>query len=169
MGCFLRGLKDEIHLPVRMLNPPNIQMAYGLARMQEEYIMLNRRGAKPFLGSHSFTTPNASIPNSNPKPHVTVKKISPAQMKERREKGLCYYCDSKWNFNHKCPNLKLFLIEGIEELKEQGVVADLEEEPGECKEELMVINGDPDPEISFHAITGSISLKTMRLRGRINN
>lgn len=33
LSCFLSGLKDEIRLMVRMLNPNNIHAAYGLARM----------------------------------------------------------------------------------------------------------------------------------------
>lgn len=40
-------------------------------------------------------------------------------MKERRNMGLCYYCDSKWNpqQNYKIP--KLFLLEGTKEIWEQ--------------------------------------------------
>lgn len=33
LSCFLSGLKDEIKLPVRMFNPPNLITAYGLAKI----------------------------------------------------------------------------------------------------------------------------------------
>jgi len=41
LSCFLSGLKDEIRLPVRMLNPANLVAAFGLAKLQEEYIFIS--------------------------------------------------------------------------------------------------------------------------------
>ena len=35
-------------------------------------------------------------------------------MDDRRKKGLCYNCDEKWGPGHKCKNVKLFLLEGID-------------------------------------------------------
>jgi hypothetical protein len=39
LSCFLSGLKDEIRLPDWMLNPSTLAAAFGLAKMQEEYIL----------------------------------------------------------------------------------------------------------------------------------
>ena len=39
LSCFLSGLKDEIHLPVRMLAPKSLNEAFGLAKIQEEYLI----------------------------------------------------------------------------------------------------------------------------------
>ena len=41
-------------------------------------------------------------------------KSTLAQMDERRKKGLCYNCDEKRGPRHKCKNVKLFLLEGID-------------------------------------------------------
>ena len=35
-------------------------------------------------------------------------------MHERREKGLCYFCDEKYHPGHKCSMSKLYLLEGME-------------------------------------------------------
>jgi len=35
-------------------------------------------------------------------------------MQERREKGLCYYCDDKYHIGHKCNRPKVYLLEGLE-------------------------------------------------------
>jgi len=35
-------------------------------------------------------------------------------MQERREKGLCYYCDDKYNIGHKCNQPKVYLLKGWE-------------------------------------------------------
>jgi len=91
-------------------------------------------------------------------------------MQERREKGLCYFCDEKYHQGHKCSRHKLYLLEGME-FKEEG-----EEEWGE--EEIF---NQPDIEnilafqqvdllgISLHAIARASSPKTMRLVGKLGH
>jgi hypothetical protein len=39
-----------------------------------------------------------------------IKRISPAEMQLRRDKGLCYWCDDKFSFTHKCPNRQLMML-----------------------------------------------------------
>lgn len=63
-----------------------------------------------------FPTPQNPIPNPpfqrrNPFP---IKCISPNQMQERRDKGLCNFCDEKYHQGHKCSRPKLYLLEGME-------------------------------------------------------
>lgn len=43
LSCFLSGSKDEILLPIRMLNPINLSTAFGLAKIQKEYILTSRK------------------------------------------------------------------------------------------------------------------------------
>ncbi|KAF5450594.1 hypothetical protein F2P56_030929 [Juglans regia] len=43
LSCFVSGLKDEIRLPVKMFNPLNLEAAFGLAKMQEEYVLSSRK------------------------------------------------------------------------------------------------------------------------------
>ena len=45
-SCFLSGLKDEIRLPVRMLNPQTLNEAFGLSKIQEEYNWSCKRSFK---------------------------------------------------------------------------------------------------------------------------
>ena len=42
-------------------------------------------------------------------------RLTPQQLEEKREKGLCYNCDSKCTKGHKCAEKKLFYIEYEEE------------------------------------------------------
>lgn len=63
--CFLSGLRDEIRLPVRMLNLSSLHQAFGLAKIQEEYWISSRRGAfKP--GDTGWAT-NQTINTWTPK------------------------------------------------------------------------------------------------------
>ena len=43
LSCFLSGLKDEVRLPVKMLNPKNLNKAFGLAKIQEEYLLSSKK------------------------------------------------------------------------------------------------------------------------------
>lgn len=89
-------------------------------------------------------------------------------MKEKRDKGLCYYCEEKWNPNHKCKRVRLYLMEGVDfshenEMKEEGnELLELEEEgitvPG---------TGSESSAISLHDIARYPNLRTMRLMGRV--
>ena len=46
LSCFLRGLRYEIRLLVRMLNPKSLNEAFGLAKIQEEYNWSCRKYSK---------------------------------------------------------------------------------------------------------------------------
>jgi hypothetical protein len=37
---FFEWIKDEVRLPIRMLNPSNLIQAFGKAKIQEEYLLL---------------------------------------------------------------------------------------------------------------------------------
>ena len=43
------------------------------------------------------------------------QRMTPQQLDERREKVLCFNCDSKYSKGHKCNEKKLFYIDCEEE------------------------------------------------------
>ncbi|CAI9771199.1 unnamed protein product [Fraxinus pennsylvanica] len=57
------------------------------------------------------------------------------QMKERRDRGLCYYCDDKWALGHRCRTPNLFLLEGLEAETEEDIFEDVSEEPAMREEQ----------------------------------
>jgi hypothetical protein len=79
-------------------------------------------------GSVGGNNHQKGIVNDNPKALVPMQKIYPAQMDERRRKGLCYSCDAKWSRGHVCVMPKLFLIEEVEGLEEGLRVVNPEKE-----------------------------------------
>ncbi|KAF5480102.1 hypothetical protein F2P56_000872 [Juglans regia] len=184
LSCFVSGLKDDIRLTVKMFNPTNLLTAYRLARIQEERVSLHKKpNTRP--PSFHYTEPahikyqppqSQSQPTTEPnhsfnKAVVPVHKISPNQMKIRREKGLCYHCDSKWHPGHRCNSPKLYLIEevvedSIEPLNDTGQFLDQPENKELYKGEMAL---QQTPEISLHAIIGSMNPKTMRVKGKIGN
>jgi len=85
-------------------------------------------------------------------------------MKEKRDKGLCFKCDSKWGPGHRCGGPRIFLIEEVdEEVEEKNYVAEDLIDLGEPQEE-----GKEGIGISLHAIIGSPNPKTMRVKVKLS-
>ena len=115
LSCFLSGLKDEERLPVEMLKPKNLNEAFGLAKIQEEYLNSSRRSQRPAMVD--YTKPSILGPKPegkvDSKYRFPLQRLTPAQMEERRKKGLCFNCDEKFQPGHQCKSAKLFLLEGL--------------------------------------------------------
>ena len=85
------------------------------------------------------------------------------ELKVRREKGLCYNYDDKYAPSHKCKS-KFFLLIGDDELQNSVLW-----------EEISVGEDTTNSSISFvlevimHAQSGQISLRTIRVTGRIGD
>ncbi|KAA8541233.1 hypothetical protein F0562_025160 [Nyssa sinensis] len=109
---------------------------------------------------------NNSLPTSSksmelaPKPMdsaTAVKKMTQKELEERRMKGLCYGCDEKYFRVHVCKKKQLFMIEAEEEeYVFEDVVQEMEKE--DVQEELQIL---------VHALSGSLSYKTMRIKGKV--
>ena len=109
------------------------------------------------------------------KPRISIKRITPAQMDERRKRGLCYNCAEKWGLEHKCKNVKLFLLERIDIVQglQSGVqITELEEDVDSDVVTKIVGNNqsnqEEDVEITMYALTGTPTLGTMRVMGKVN-
>ena len=82
--------------------------------------------------------------SSNAQP-ATFRRITNQEACERREKGLCYYCDEKFVAGHRCERPQLFMIEDVPHMNTEDV------EGAHPKQE----HHEVIPEISFHAIAGT--------------
>lgn len=85
------------------------------------------------LGTTNFSR-NSTVVHTLP-----IRRFAPTELQRRREQGLCYNCDEKYTFGHKCK--KLFFIEA-----EKG------NEPKEHKEEKD--DTQETPAIFLHALAG---------------
>ncbi|KAF3655276.1 hypothetical protein FXO37_16030 [Capsicum annuum] len=164
VSLFTTGLIDSIRLDVEMQNPPNLGHAMNLARAFEKKQKVitatssrkeNWQGTKGYLN----TAANATVPtpkSSNTLSGISelklvsssapfIKKLTRAEMVERRMKGLCYNYDELYSIGHQCK--KLFWLE----------VADPDDENPDQRDVQ-------EPEISLHAITGQKSARLMQLR-----
>ncbi|XP_041016309.1 uncharacterized protein LOC121258846 [Juglans microcarpa x Juglans regia] len=153
LSCFLSGLRDDISLTVKMFTPNNLLTAYGLAKLQEEKTSIHKK--TPYRNP-AYNTTNQTHEPTFPKffqqPQATnnlqnhPKAIAPG---------------------HKCSSPKLYLFE---EIKENYEVVDIDSSKATNQLDTHHIPVSSEaPEITLHAIIGSLNPKTMRVVGRIGN
>ena len=158
-----------------MLNPQNLNAAFGLSKIQEEYLMGSRRNIKSWGDGPkaSILSPPPLIKNDPKSAKMAIQKISHSQMEERRKKGLCYYYDDKWFIGHKCKTPGFFYMDGLQEMDYQGVqdlqLEELIDEQASQLELQHEVDRIPEgvAEITLYALLDSPSLGTTRVWGRI--
>jgi len=130
-----------------------LKKAFRLARQIERGIMETRNPT-----THNYKYGSVFSP-SLPQP----TRFTPQQLEEKREKGLCYSCDSKYTKGHKCAEKKLFYIDCEEEEEknqETSKEEDIHQEPTLEKEEMNLI-------ISCKALEIITTPQTLKIEGHI--
>ncbi|XP_027348137.1 uncharacterized protein LOC113859608 [Abrus precatorius] len=122
---------------------------------------LNTAPSSSTKGPSSSSTPSPSVlPPLLPTPPVKlshpVRRMSSAKQQLRQEKRLCFTCDKKYTWNHRCPNKQHLLFELEEDLP-------LPQPP----------DVSPDSEaalyhLSLNAFRGSPSRATLYFQGAIS-
>ncbi|XP_060969922.1 uncharacterized protein LOC133037114 [Cannabis sativa] len=182
LNFFIWGLKLEIRRELLMAPHANLVDAMAKAQLFEdrnEDLFArqrdhNRTGwiSKPSYqqpNSHS-TFPTTYKPSTGPpsppiqplgKPPNTIslpiKKLSPSEMKERREKGLCYTCEEKFHYGHKCKNKMLIMC--VQDEEDASMGADEEEHEIDS----------PEEEVSLNSLSNSLNPRIFRITAKHGN
>lgn len=187
LDCFISGLRPEIKRDVLAQSPRTLSRACALAKLFEEKYPTQ---PKPFQAA-PITRPLSSFPNNQnrnptstinqnplppllptpnlkPRPQLSrtpsVKNISPAEMQLRRDKGLCFTCDEKFSFSHRCPNRQYLLLQADDEdivTSEEGLL----DSPVDATDEET--QNTQDHHLSFNALNGSAGVGTLQFLGHI--
>jgi hypothetical protein len=105
--------------------------------------------------------PNIYRENNAPSPKTPQPtRSTPQQLEERKEKGLCFNCDSKYSKGHKCGEKKLFYID-CEEKEEQ------EQEPSQDENVEAISSEELTPTISCSLLAGISTPQTLKIEGYI--
>ena len=93
----MSGFKDEIRLPVRMLMPKSLNEAFGLAKIQEEYLMSSRKSFRNVIDNgQPFVLGLPKVEGKrDTKVRLPLQRLTSTQMEERRKLGLCYNYDER--------------------------------------------------------------------------
>lgn len=103
---------------------------------------------------------DTKLPSSSGKPVMrTAKRLSAAEMDEKRARGLCFWCDEKFTPGHNCRGRKQLYFLEVEEEEEEWELNDGLSEEGAIDESAL------SPQMSVHALDGDY--RTMRVKGGI--
>ena len=83
---FLGGLKDHIQYEVHMFFPSLVNESFILAHKVEEFLIPRKQGAN-VTKEIGYSTPSLPQPT----------RLTPQKIEEKRSKGLCFNCDSKFS------------------------------------------------------------------------
>lgn len=140
-ATFIAGFSDKLKIDAQLARPTTLEEAMSLARAYEQRLWLEKAPESRKVVPRGSSTPTvgANPQSGTPVPTTFVKRLTRAEMAERRAKGLCYNCDEQFTSEHRCK--KLFWLEILSPDEEQESTAPVEE--------------FSEPEISIHALTGS--------------
>lgn len=129
---------------MKVTNPISLSHAYRSVRLQEAYLTAirqpnrlqsfnsSRKISDHRMQSKPMILPTPGINNFFSPKGVSIRTLSIEEINEKRIKGLCYFCNEKYTFGHKCKNSKQFFlleleqVEGDDNVEEQG--KDVQEE-----------------------------------------
>jgi hypothetical protein len=175
IGSFIAGLKDDIRIDVRVKQPKTLSETISVAHLIEERNLLQRkpssnfRSAMPNYNHRAQPTTTMGLLGPPPMQPATqptgnrfpgpIRRITSQEAKERREKGLCFYCDDKFALGHRCIKPQLFMMEDIL----------FEDCPADVDMDIENNGEEAIPEISFHALAGTNHPQTFRVIGKVGN
>jgi gas vesicle protein len=151
IDVFIGTLKDNIQHEVHLWEPKSLENAFKLARnVESKNMAMATRRTNPNI----YREKNA--PSKTPQP----TRLTPQKLEKRKEKGLCFNCDSKYSKGHKCGEKKLFYID-CEEEEEQ------EQEPSQYENVEAISSKELTPTISCNALVGISTPQTLKIEGYI--
>ncbi|PNX96980.1 retrotransposon-related protein, partial [Trifolium pratense] len=185
LSCFISGLRADIRREVMAFQPASLTQAISLAKLQEEklndksHVSTYRRPdtststfrppPRPTLTTTPTPPPNNPPPTTLPNRPTPIKRLSPAELQARRERGLCYNCDERYQPGHRCRRQFYILIAEPDSYDEQTETLTNQLLQPEPTPDTPTPHPDIDPQISLHALMGHTIPQTIRLVGQINN
>lgn len=165
LKSFISGLKEELQYLVMVQRPMTLSQAFTIAKLQESVMEKMKASSRTSRGSYQNPQSLRAIrpAPAEPASKVTLldnsaaitKRLSNDEVEDRRKRGLCFHCDERDTFGHKCK--KIFNIEGFEE-----GFPDADQPPGQ--EDL-----EHQPQVSLNALDSRITPETIKVMGKVRN
>ena len=144
ISFFITGLKRNLRCELQFHRPASLMEAFAMTRAYEARLddtvaptkSWNRNTTPNPSPNHHNPTQQSTAPSSHstqpvtPKPtnqppllptpssNFPVRHLPPAEIRDRRSKGLCFRCDDKWSPSHRCRSKVLLLIGADEDTPE---------------------------------------------------
>ncbi|KAF4369344.1 hypothetical protein F8388_019569 [Cannabis sativa] len=133
-AAFVNGLRMDIQGPLRLLHPNGLIRAMKLAESIEanQALVRNHRIGpnKSFINrSNSLILPESRAPHVTTSPTYSTttvhskgssasssssptsfKRFTEAELREKKERGVCFKCDGRWFRGHECKEAELVVV-----------------------------------------------------------
>ncbi|GKF38821.1 hypothetical protein Tco_0118882 [Tanacetum coccineum] len=125
---FMRGLKSEVRVPLRMFKPVTMKDVSCLAKMQEATMALTKSRPQYSYNSSKYVqsnvTPKTTVYTQKPPllalPSVlwpsstnpVRKQLTQKELEEKKAKNQCFFCDQRYVPGHKCSG-QLYALEVV--------------------------------------------------------
>jgi hypothetical protein len=107
IDVFIGTLKDNIQHEVCLWEPKSLENAFKVERnVESKNMAMAARRTNPIIYREN-NAPSSKTPQST--------RLTPQQLEDKKEKGLCFNCDNKYSKGPKCGEKKLFYIDCEEE------------------------------------------------------
>ncbi|XP_061341279.1 uncharacterized protein LOC133287645 [Gastrolobium bilobum] len=167
MSFFVSGLQADLRRAIQLHKPTSLHQAMQLALTYEAHYLDLRKSLssvpqkfypKPLSSvSHNPTTtfvPHhksnfpalpSTVPINKPSspalpPPASSRRVSNEYLQKRKDLGLCYTCDEKWNSKHICKGRMLFMVGESEDAvldSEEQIVWQPEQMPQDHTESVI--------------------------------
>nr|GEU73097.1 hypothetical protein [Tanacetum cinerariifolium] len=181
VSTFMGGLKPEVGTPMRIFQATTLSETYGLDRMKKATnTILKPRYHTPLLStpkqstttyvSKAVTTPVKSNSVGQSSGYITRNRVhkpyrlTQRELKDKRAKGQCFYCDQKYAPGHKCSR-QLHSIEVIYGDDFDNYIDGDDETYQDCVGDMVEVIDSP--QITLNALSGLNSYQTMRVRDKV--
>ncbi|KAH7672098.1 Retrotransposon gag domain-containing protein [Dioscorea alata] len=187
ISVFIAGLRPHLRREMLLQRPTTLIATFSLTRAYEaRYEEAPQDQCTSFRGAaraHSQTPCPVSfrsqpIPLNTPVPSLLapppktggtaamanplpIRRLTPIEMQERRNKGLCFKCDQKWTAGHRCRSQCLLLPSDVEDDPDTHTSADSPPTP-----EVEVVTGDIS---SMNSLAGQDNPRSLRMLGMISS
>ncbi|VFQ64465.1 unnamed protein product [Cuscuta campestris] len=119
-------------------------------------------GLLPTPGSGSASTaPPPRPPDKSPISRLPVVRVTNAEKTERSKKGLCWYCDEKWDASHNCRRRFLVLMGPEDDDDATAITSPLPDE-----DNTPLLSCDIS---SILSLAGSPSPRSLKVAGSVHN
>jgi hypothetical protein len=154
IDVFIGTLKDNIQHEVRLWEPKSLENAFRVERnVESKNMAMDTRRTNPNIYREN-NAPSSKTPQPT--------RLTPQQLEERKAKGLCFNCDSKYSKGHKCGEKKLFYIDCEDEEEQEQ-----EQEPSQDENVEVVSSEELTATISCNALNGISTPQTLKIEGYI--
>ncbi|KAJ0940339.1 putative nucleotidyltransferase, Ribonuclease H [Helianthus annuus] len=187
ISCWISGLRTDIKQSVIIHQPATLEDAMDKAHLHEQRIQFEKGVGRVSVGSSKPILPNPKVPpsttgsSSTPiagKPstfspttsNIGFKRLTPIELAQKRSQGLCYRCDEKYTWDHKCKSAPQLLFFDDDSMDSGGSLDSPTSEPSDTAlaDKLQVDEVKTHSTISYNALSGGCSITTLRFTGLIH-